>query len=443
MKPVNPYEQYMYSYPHKTAYRPLKGISLTDYTGRLSGGTCSLYIHIPFCESKCGYCNLFSVAGQDRSMMEAYVQAVKKHAGQLAEILPEDIVFSDLTLGGGTPLILPEELLEDVFVTAEDMIGFAGGETVVETSPGQTTEEKLRILKRHGVTRVSIGVQSFHEEELKRLARNHRREQVFGALDMLKKANFPVLNIDLIYGIPGQTWETLRDSTDQALAYEPEELFVYPLYVKPGTALAARGIRRGENAFGLYERLRAYLRERGYHPYSMRRFVRCESKEGSVPGKIPVPKTCGFENTVSIGCGGRSYIGNLHFCTPFSLGHKNCLKRLESYIGREDFLEVENGFLLGDEEEKRRYVIKNILFESGISEREYGRHFGSTVLADFPVIADWLEEGFAIRTGRAKEGESGQESRICLTEKGFAWSDALGPQLISPQVRAGMEEWNE
>ena len=330
----NPYIQYMYSYPHKTAYRPLEGIDLKTFLACLSGQENSLYFHIPFCQYKCGYCNLFSLAGQPESVMEQYVDAMERQAEQLSRELPADTEFSDLTLGGGTPLLLPNHLLERVFRISEDYFHFrsapcpvsagvslnqsgkenpaskAGVHPVIaETSPNQTTKEKLWLLKEHGVTRLSIGVQSFQEKELETLHRFHRAGTAKRALADIGKVGFSCVNIDLIYGIPGQTRESLLDSLEQALDFSPEELFIYPLYVKPGTALYQQEVKRQPEAFEMYQCVRERLKKEGYHSYSMRRFVK-GAKE------VQETSLCGFGNTISVGCGGRSYIGNLHFCTP-------------------------------------------------------------------------------------------------------------------------------
>lgn len=427
----HPYIQYMYSYPHKLAYRTLQGMHLKDYIGRLSGKENSLYFHIPFCQYKCGYCNLFSLAGQNEQQMEEYVKAMQRHAVQLAEILPKDAVFSDLTLGGGTPLILPEKLLRRVFSIAENYFDIeAGNQTiVVETSPNQTTEEKLRILKEAGVSRISIGVQSFQESELLALHRFHNKDAVKKALDLIRRVGFDCLNIDLIYGIPGQTKESLKDSLCQALKFEPEELFVYPLYVKPGTHLFYQGAECSKDAFEMYLFVREFLKEAGYQPYSMRRFVK--QKSGQALAKMPV-SLCGFSNTISVGCGGRSYLGNLHFCAPYAVEPKQCRTILQDYVEQKDFLQIMHGFLLSLEEEKRRYVIKHVLFGRGICLKDYNMHFGSEAVKDFPLLLDWVREGYAVLT----------EEFLSLTEQGFALSDYLGPKLISDQVRDLMESKN-
>ena len=151
----HPYIQYMYSYPHKTAYGPLENISLRDYLPKLAGKENSLYFHIPFCQFKCGYCNLFSVAGQSEQLMSKYIDTMKRQAAQLSSALSEGTTFTDLTFGGGTPLILPIPLLRRVFSLAKKYFRFHTDNfsTVVETSPNQPTNEKLSLLKEEGVTR--------------------------------------------------------------------------------------------------------------------------------------------------------------------------------------------------------------------------------------------------------------------------------------------------
>lgn len=419
MQIENPFVQYMYSYPHKTSYGTLDGVHLRDCYEPLIHGQNSLYFHVPFCQYKCGYCNLFSVTGWSESRMQDYVSAMERHAAQLAEILPAEVSFQDLTLGGGTPLMLSEAQLRKVFALARTYLRFQPEvhPIVIETSPNQTTEEKLNILKEECVNRVSIGVQSFHDSELASLYRMHDAASARRALHAIKNKCFDCLNIDFIYGIPGQTVNSLLDSLKQALEFEPDELFVYPLYVKPQTLLHRRNIKQAEDAFLMQKHMREFLKSAGYEPHSMRRFVK--GTAGALPESL-----CGFGNTISVGCGGRSYIGNLHFCTPYAVRREHCLSILEDYIRQEDYLQITHGFVLSAEEQKRRYVIKQVLFGRGIELADYEKHYEENILDAFPVITQWMNAGYAKST----------DGFITLTEDGFLLSDYLGPQLISPEV---------
>lgn len=426
-----PYQQYMYSYPHKTAYGPLAGVFLPDYLQRLVGKKNSLYVHIPYCQYKCGYCNLFSLPGQGAEQMGAYVDAMERQSAQIARHMPGQVSFEELTLGGGTPLLLPARLLERVFWMARHYFGFssAGGRIAVETSPNQTDEEKLALLKEAGVGRISIGVQSFQEQELAALHRFHSVQSAKNALRSIQKMRFPCVNIDLIYGIKGQTISNILDSLKQALEFEPDELFVYPLYVQPGTYLYKKGERRqeAETMLQMYRAIREFLNREGYQPYSMRRFVK---KGRADAGQLP-ESLCGFGNTLSIGCGGRSYIDNLHFCTPYAVSAKQCLQILSAYQGQEDYLQVTHGYLLSDEEIKRRYVIRHLLFGRGVSLTDYQRQFQEEVSARFWQLLEWERDGYVVFS----DGYAG------LTEEGFALSDYLGPQLISDAVRKRSERY--
>ena len=416
------YQQYMYSYPHKTAYRTLEGVDIRDYLPRLEQEENSLYFHIPFCQAKCGYCNLFSVTGKGADYVDAYLDAMER---QMKQYDLASYSFSDVTIGGGTPLYLEEKQLVRLFGMIEEVQGRTEYPVIIETSPNQTTEEKLAIVKTGGTKRISLGIQSFQEEELEKLYRVHTPNQARMAVKLIERQNFECVNLDFIYGIPGQTEQSLRENLEEGVSYGPQELFVYPLYMKSGTLLKDKQIEREENTRKLYDFVCEYLSKHGYVQYSMRRFVH----------KDYVPLTpaleCGFGNTLSIGCGGRSYLGNLHFCTPYYVRQKDCNLQLERYLATKDHRKITHGFFLDKEEEKRRYVIKNILFTSGLNMGNFRKNFGKDVDKEFAILDIWKEKGYL-----KKEGDTYK-----LTTEGMALSDYLGPQLISSNVKGRMEEW--
>ncbi len=423
----NPYLQYMYSYPHKTAYRPLKDLSLKEYAPLLAGGGHGLYLHVPFCETKCGYCNLFSVAGEDAAAADRYLDAVGRQCRQYAALLkPYETEFSEVVIGGGTPFFLSEKQMELMFELLENYFCFrAKRELVIETAPNQTTAEKLAVIKRAGAVRVSMGIQSFSDQELAALGRRHDARRAREALALLKSFDFPCVNVDFIYGIPGQTKESLRASLSTALSYEPDEIFLYPLYVKHGAGLVREGVVPDPAAaYAQYLCASRFLRENGFRQDSMRRFVRGGGKRAF--------SECGFGTSLALGCGGRSYVGNLHFCSPYAITRKDCLMRLDEYEKTEDFTRITHGIVLSQEEIKRRYVIRHLLIYPGMDRMRYRERFESEVTDDFPVLKDWMECGFVKET-----------DFLFLTEEGLGFSDYLGPQLISPQIRTAMREWEE
>ncbi|MCM1240829.1 MAG: STM4012 family radical SAM protein [Lachnospiraceae bacterium] len=424
----------MYSYPHKTAYRPLENVNLRDYFFNLEGEGHSLYLHLPFCESKCGYCNLFSITGCDQVQMDEYIDAVLRQIKQYGEMLPQSASFGDFTIGGGTPLLLETEQITRVFdAVASGMPMSAGHKIVIETAPNQTDKQKAALLKELGVTRVSMGIQSFDNGELKWLGRDHDSERAREAAGLLAGMGFECVNFDLIYGLPGQTADSLTCSLRTALSFSPDEIFLYPLYIKHGVWLERRGGKEqldSDHSYALYQCGSGYLRENGYAQVSMRRFVRKKSESVS-----PKFSECGLKSALSLGCGGRSYLGRLHACTPYRTTRAAALEEIQRFQRTEDFSAVTNGILLSDDEIRRRYVIKHLLILPGLSRQAYRRTFQTDVLKDFSVLRDWMECGWL------EEKHADAYDHIALTQEGLGLSDYIGPQLISEEIRAKMLEW--
>lgn len=448
---MNRYVQYMYSYPHKTAYRPLQNVSLRDYRENLEGEGHGLYLHVPFCESKCGYCNLFSVAGCGREVMEAYLKGLSRQMEQCRQILPESTIFSDFTIGGGTPLLLDEGQLERMFGEVRSCMPLKKDcGIIIETAPKQTDQRKARLLKELGVTRVSMGIQSFDEEELAWLGRSHDAGKAREAAELLANTGFACVNFDFIYGLPGQTAESLVRTLKTAVSFMPEEIFLYPLYIKHGVGLERCGkgtLLDSDHTYMLYQNGMAYLKEQGYVQVSMRRFVRgkevnpldtefrAQADQGNWRNYFSEERAgfqeCGFTGSLALGCGGRSYLGRLHTCTPYRTTRQGVMEEIGAYLKRQDFLSVTNGILLSDEELKRRYVIRHLLIYPGIPRRIYRNRFGREVTEDFPILKEWTEQGWVEDKGVF----------LCFTQEGLGLSDYIGPMLISGDVKERMLEW--
>lgn len=287
-----PYESYVYAYPHKTAYRPLADRpALRELWADERKDALSLYLHIPFCEVRCGFCNLFTRIGAPDELTTRYLDALDRQATAVADALharaATGVRFAAAAFGGGTPTFLDAGELERLCDIAEKRMGadLRAVPLSVETSPSTATADRLSVLAERGATRVSIGVQSFVEEEAKAAVRPQRRSDVEAALGRIRDARIPVLNIDLIYGIDGQTPESWGLSLDAALAWRPEELYLYPLYARPLTPLGRRAhpSEAGWDAqrLDLYRRGRDHLLAEGYEQVSMRMFRRSDApREG-------------------------------------------------------------------------------------------------------------------------------------------------------------------
>ena len=417
---ISRYVSYMYSYPHKTAYRTLTPpVSLSPYLERLEGREASLYFHIPFCAHKCGYCNLFSQQCCDAERISLYLHTMRRQAEQLS-VAAQGLKFTSFAVGGGTPLILDEGQLEELFCLAE-LFGVHPSRvfTSVETSPEYTQKSVLRQLRARGVERLSMGVQSFNETELKKLKRRPGLGTVVGALENIVEAGLPQFNLDLIYGIEGQTVESFMRSLNTALTYRPNELFIYPLYVRPGTRINVRST--DDIGYAIYKSARELLVGQGFVQTSMRRFVRRETTETEF--------SCGDEVMLSCGAGGRSYLGNLHYATPYAVRQQAIADEIDHYIRTTDFMTAANGFLLSTEEMQIRFIIKNLMYHRGVDLAEYEKRFGEK--PDRNLFREFTDRGWIEETGRI----------VRLTEEGMAYSDYIGQAFISPVVRKLMSEY--
>ena len=417
---ISRYVSYMYSYPHKTAYRTLTPpVSLSPYLERLEGREASLYFHIPFCAHKCGYCNLFSQQCCDAERISLYLHTIRRQGEQMS-VAAQALRFTSFAVGGGTPLILDEGQLEELFCLAE-LFGVHPSRvfTSVETSPEYTQKSVLRQLRARGVERLSMGVQSFNETELKKLKRRPGLGTVVGALENIVEAGFPQFNLDLIYGIEGQTVESFMRSLNTALTYRPNELFIYPLYVRPGTRIDVRST--DDIGYAIYKSARELLVGQGFVQTSMRRFVRRETTETEF--------SCGDEVMLSCGAGGRSYLGNLHYATPYAVRQQAIADEIDHYIRTTDFMTAANGFLLSTEEMQIRFIIKNLMYYRGVDLAEYEKRFGEK--PDRNLFREFTDRGWIEETGRI----------VRLTEEGMAYSDYIGQAFISPVVRKLMSEY--
>ncbi len=206
----SPYQGYSYSYPHKTAYRHFdQPVGLRDLWSLESTESLFLYLHIPFCEHRCGFCNLFTQANPEDGLTGRYLRQIRAEAHQVIDALGE-FRFARLAIGGGTPTFLTVDELRVLFELATGPLGvdLAGTDGTivpasVEVSPPTLDRENLALLAAHNIERISIGVQSFAEGEVHQLGRPQKRDEAHAAISLIREFDFPRLNIDLIYGGEG------------------------------------------------------------------------------------------------------------------------------------------------------------------------------------------------------------------------------------------------
>jgi oxygen-independent coproporphyrinogen-3 oxidase len=420
----SPYVQYLYGYPHKTAYRPLTPpIALDQLWQDEKKDALFLYLHVPFCEMRCGFCNLFTTPRPRAPLVSEYLAALARQARVVRAALG-DVEFARVAIGGGTPTLLEPQQLEQLFNISQALMGadLPSLPMSVETSPETARPERLKVLRERGVTRVSIGVQSFDEREVHAVNRPQRTAEVHAALELLRHLEFPTLNIDLMYGLPGQTRASFLESLRQALVFTPEELYLYPLYVRPLTTLGRRGERAFDDArLELYRAGRDFLVAAGYRQKSMRMFrlARAGDEEAG-----PV-YACQEDGMVGLGCGARSYAGEVHYASEWAVGARGVKDIISHWIGRGDaeLAVADYGVRLDDDDRRRRHAILSLLAE-GLDRRRYRDRFKSDVLADLPQIGALAPLGLVDDDGVT----------LRLTAAGLERADAIGPFLHSPRV---------
>lgn len=202
-----------------------------------------LYIHIPFCRSKCGYC-AFNSRALAAAAPEVYLEALVLELERVASGWAQGRVFTSIFIGGGTPTIYAGMALARLLERCRAHLQFTEApEITVETNPNTVTAASLAALRAHGVNRLSIGVQSLADPLLAAIGRTHSAAQAVAAVTMAREAGFANVNLDLIYGLPAQTLGDWRQTLESAMGLAPEHLALYELSVEPGTPFAQREAR--------------------------------------------------------------------------------------------------------------------------------------------------------------------------------------------------------
>lgn len=421
------YEGYAYSYPHKHSYRRLNNLALPLLWKEERKDALFLYIHLPFCEMRCGFCNLFTIANPQQNMVDDYLQTLAREASAIKEhIRPQ--AFAQMAVGGGTPTFLHWQQLEKLFTIIRQLGARPEAMPVsFEVSPATVTREKLSLLNEQGVDRISMGVQSFLESEVKALGRPQQNREVYAALDLLKQYPFTTVNIDLIYGTYGQTLSTWLYSVQEVIRYNVEEVFIYPLYVRPLTGITKINQQQNDNRFIFYREAKQLLLSAGYEQVSMRMF----QKKGIKQKQAARSYSCQEDGMIGLGAGARSYTRSVHYSSEYAVARQNIKAIIQQYMARPHFDEVDYGIVLDKEEQQRRFVIKSILHGAGLDLNRYSALYAQDALEAYPLLAELVKAGMAQMEGDV----------LCLTSMGLDHSDAIGPALYSAPVKQLITEF--
>ncbi len=425
-KPItNIYQQYTYSYPHKHSYRVLEQpVDLETVWQAENQSNLFAYLHIPYCEMRCGFCNLFTIANPKDGVGQ-YLNALSREATTYSEVLPNKKI-EEYAIGGGTPTFLSAEELAKMLTIFKSDLGVDTQNKYgsIEASPKSITAEKITLIEDYGINRISMGIQSWIETETKLLGRPQTVASVKKAVDSIKQSRIPEVNLDLIYGIHTQTKDSWLYSLAQTVNYEPTEIFLYPLYTRPLTGLHKMQHSTEDKRLSLYRVGRDFLKSKGYKQLSMR----CFRKEN-----IPIIDNnynTSCHGMIGIGAGARSYTNHLHYSTNYAVSRKATKAIIHAYSLREDFQTVNYGFYLNEAECLRRFLIKSLIDGGRLDCQAFTDQFGKDIFS-INLINDlankkWLDEN---------------DGFLQLNEKGMEMEDAIGPMIFSEEVKTLMQNF--
>lgn len=373
----------------------------------------NLYLHIPFCASRCSYCDFYKETKQDERL--AFLRALETELCSRRSELPEGALVEHIYLGGGTPSQLSIPELERLFDTIWRHYPLAsGGEITIECNPDDVTPDYARGLAQLPTNRVSMGVQSFHEADLRFLSRRHSADQVTAAVDALRREGLTNLSLDLIYGLPRQTEELWEANIARFLELDVPHLSAYHLIYEEGTALM-RLLQAGkvqavdeEASLRFFELLIQRLKAAGYEHYEISNFAR--------PGCYAQHNTGYWQGVPYLGFGpsAHSYDGERR--------RSYNVASLRDYIvgmerGARDYEEE----LLGEQELQHEYILTRMRTQWGIAYADYAERFGEPALSALRrAAAPYLAAGRLTDTGGV----------LRLTEHGVFVSDGILADLF-------------
>ena len=377
-----------------------------------------IYIHVPFCRSKCQYCDFYSVTDKDARTMDSYLYAICDHikeAGALAREYLVDTVY----FGGGTPTFFGSDGMAAILSTVRKSFDVAKtAEITFEANPDSVSDRLLRRLRSEGFNRVSLGIQCDNDEILKKLGRPHSYAQAVSAVERIRRAGFRNLSLDLMYGLPGQTLEAWEKTLEHVLALRPEHISCYGLKVEEGTPLyeyrefcnLADDDTQAEMYLSAVEILRSY----GYRQYEISNFCR----KGNVS-----------RHNLKYWTGGE-YLGfGPDASSDFAGRRFSIVRDLSAYVegireGGQVLREVQD---IPNRERAGEYLMLRLRLVSGIDAREYENRFQLSFDPLEAALLRFRDHGWAQKT---------YDGRWHLTPTGFLVSNNIISDLLLAQDRS-------
>ena len=367
----------------------------------------SLYIHIPFCAQKCLYCDFPSFARKDH-LRKAYIEALNKEIISLRE-KHNNLEISTIFIGGGTPSVLEANELECLLKEVAKLNMAKDIEYSMECNPGNLTEEKLEVMKKYGVNRISMGLQAKQDNLLKGLGRIHNYKTFKENFLLAKKVGFNNINVDLMFGLPNQSLNEWEETLREIISLEPAHISAYSLIIEEGTAFYnlyendKLKLPTEEEERKMYHLAKKILEENGFNQYEISNYA----KDG---------KECrhnlaywNMDNWIGVGSAAASYINGKRI--------KN-ISSVEEYINsiNEKGEAIEEIINNSKNDNMEEFMFMGLRKINGIDENEFKNRFSMNINDVYgEILNKYIGEGLLIR-------ESG---RIFLSEKGIEISNVI------------------
>ncbi len=371
---------------------------------------CSLYLHVPFCRKKCRYCDFFSLPEEktEEGEAEAYFQALQKEAESYEQILSGRKIRT-VYLGGGTPSLVNSVYISKTLCKLKSLFCFSPDiEISMEMNPGTCREEAFSRYREAGINRISIGCQSVHEKELRALGRIHRYEDFLHTFDVVKKAGFQNINVDVMTGIPYETAQSAEETMDKLCALHPSHLSVYSLILEPGTPLYEDYCREpeklclpDEDEEGRIDRLvKEHLKKNGYERYEISNYAK--------PGAecLHNVRTWECRDYVGFGAGAASCLDGVRFRNT---------DRIRAYIADPLQSRAEEK-RLSLKEQMEEFMFLGLRMLRGVRTADFAERFGAEITDIYGLqIEKYLEGSLLV----LKDG------RLFLSERGLDVSNRI------------------
>ncbi|MGM0395454.1 MAG: radical SAM family heme chaperone HemW [Bacillota bacterium] len=367
-----------------------------------------LYIHIPFCERKCYYCDFTSIAG-NMELMKKYEGYLIKEIGLLSDKYG-DCKVETIFIGGGTPSVLHGKSIANIMKVVKEGFNISDSpEITIEVNPGTITYEKAAFYKTSGINRISMGIQSMNDSSLRLIGRIHSKEQVFSTVQILRKAGFSNINGDVMFGLPHQTKEDFEETLREVIELNLEHISMYGLILEENTLLYnwyGKGLINIPDEIDertMYHRGIRLLNENGYNQYEISNFARDDFKCRHNLGYWKLRPYIGA------GLSSHSSMNNIRYWNVSSF--------------KDYFSMIDDGSLpIGGEEsispglQESEYLILGIRLTEGISLDDYEKRFGQSFMGKYKSVVDKH-----IASGLLKYSEG----KIALTDRGLDLSNLV------------------